>query len=300
MDKTEVKEFIKSVRPNLSAGSLNTYTSIVTNLYKKLFGATDKYNLENFNTQYKNVLEHLKDIPAERRKTTLAALVVLVPEDIKDKYRKPMMDDIEESKGQAVLQRMSQKQEENWVTQEEIRQVYERLYNKIENLTKKNITVDSMTTIRDVILLALTSGLYIPPRRSLDWSEMKIRGFDKKTDNYLLKNKLVFNVYKTSRTYGQEVIEVPESLQVLLKKYMALLPSGQEYLLVNKNGKKMTSVSIALALNKIFSKAVSVNMLRHSYLTEKYKDVPALTDMMDTSRKMGHSLTQALEYVKRS
>lgn len=300
MEKTEVKEFIKSVRPNLSAGSLSTYTSIVTNLYKKLFGATDKYNLENFNTQYKDVLEHLKDIPAERRKTTLAALVVLVPEDIKDKYRKPMMDDIEESKGQAVLQRMTQKQEENWVSQEEIRQVYERLYNKIENLTKKNITVDSMTTIRDVILLALTSGLYIPPRRSLDWSEMKIRGFDKKADNYLLKNKLVFNVYKTAKTYGQEVIDVPESLQVLLKKYMALLPSGQEYLLVNKNGRKMTSVSIALALNKIFSKAVSVNMLRHSYLTEKYKDVPALTDMMDTSRKMGHSLTQALEYVKRA
>ena len=300
MDKNEVKEFIKSVRPNLSAGSLSTYTSIVTNLYKKLFGATDKYNLENFNTQYKDVLEHLKDIPAERRKTTLAALVVLVPEDIKDKYRKPMMDDIEESKGQAVLQRMSQKQEENWVTQEEIRQVYERLYNKIENLTKKNITVDSMTTIRDVILLALTSGLYIPPRRSLDWSEMKIKGINKDTDNYLLKNKFIFNTYKTSRTYGRETIEVPESLQVLLKKYMALLPSGQEYLLVNKNGKKMTSVSIALALNKIFSKAVSVNMLRHSYLTEKYKDVPALTDMMDTSRKMGHSLTQALEYVKRA
>ena len=300
MDKTEVKEFIKSVRPNLSAGSLSTYTSIVTNLYKKLFGDTDKYNLENFNTQYKDVLEHLKDIPAERRKTTLAALVVLVPEDIKDKYRKPMMDDIEESKGQAVLQRMSQKQEENWVTQEEIRQVYERLYNKIENLTKKNITVDSMTTIRDVILLALTSGLYIPPRRSLDWSEMKIKGINKDTDNYLLKNKFIFNTYKTSKTYGRETIEVPESLQVLLKKYMALLPSGQEYLLVNKNGKKMTSVSIALALNKIFSKAVSVNMLRHSYLTEKYKDVPALTDMMDTSRKMGHSLTQALEYVKRA
>ena len=119
-------------------------------------------------------------------------------------------------------------------------------------------------TIRDVVLLALTSGLYIPPRRSLDYSELKIRGINKDTDNYLLKNKLVFNVYKTAKTYGRETIDVPPELQSLLKKYISLLPSGQEYLLVNKNGKKMNSVSIALALNKIFSKGVSVNMLRHS------------------------------------
>jgi integrase len=226
-------------------------------------------------------------------------MVVIVDEDVKDNYRKQMMSDIEESRGQDILQKKSAKQEANWVSQQEIKEVYERLYSKIENLSKKNLTVESMTTIRDVILLALTSGIYIPPRRSQDWSEMKIKGINKDTDNYLLKNKFVFNTYKTAKTYGRETIDVPPDLQVLLKKYISLLPSGQEYLLVNGNGRKMTSVSIALALNKIFSKAVSVNMLRHSYLTEKYKDVPALTDMMDTARQMGHSLTQGLTYVKR-
>jgi integrase len=299
MEKTEIKDFVKTKRPNLSAGTLTTYTSIITNLYKKVFGSTDKYDLEKFNTDYKEVLNFLKDIPADRRKTTLAAMVVIVDEDVKDNYRKQMMSDIEESRGQDILQKKSAKQEANWVSQQEIKEVYERLYSKIENLSKKNLTVESMTTIRDVILLALTSGIYIPPRRSQDWSEMKIKGINKDTDNYLLKNKFVFNTYKTAKTYGRETIDVPPDLQVLLKKYISLLPSGQEYLLVNGNGRKMTSVSIALALNKIFSKAVSVNMLRHSYLTEKYKDVPALTDMMDTARQMGHSLTQGLTYVKR-
>ena len=299
MEKTEIKDFVKTKRPNLSAGTLTTYTSIITNLYKKVFGSTDKYDLEKFNTDYKEVLNFLKDIPADRRKTTLAAMVVIVDEDVKDNYRKQMMSDIEESRGQDILQKKSAKQEANWVSQQEIKEVYERLYSKIENLSKKNLTVESMTTIRDVILLALTSGIYIPPRRSQDWSEMKIKGINKDTDNYLLKNKFVFNTYKTAKTYGRETIDVPPDLQILLKKYISLLPSGQEYLLVNGNGRKMTSVSIALALNKIFSKAVSVNMLRHSYLTEKYKDVPALTDMMDTARQMGHSLTQGLTYVKR-
>ena len=299
MDKTELKDFIKSKRPNLSEGSLKTYVSIITNLYKKMFGASDKYNLENFNKHHNEVLVFLKDIPPERRKTTLAILVVVVDDEVKDIYRKPMMSDLEESKSESVLQRKSAKQEENWVSQEEVKTVYDKLYNKIENLTKKNLTVDGMMTIRDVVLLALTSGLYIPPRRSLDYSELKIRGINKDTDNYLLKNKLVFNVYKTAKTYGRESIDVPPELQTLLKKYISLLPSGQEYLLVNKNGKKMNSVSIALALNKIFSKGVSVNMLRHSYLTEKYSDVPPLTDMLTTARQMGHSLGQAMEYVKK-
>lgn len=298
MNKAEVKEFIKSVRPNLSAGSLNTYTSIITSLYRKLFNTSD-YDLKMFNTHHKEVLEHLKDIPPERRKTTLAALVVIVPDEIKDNYRNLMMTDIEESKSESVLQRKTEKQEANWVSQEEIKNVFDSLYKKVENITKKNMTIDAMTTYRDMILLALTSGIFIPPRRSLDWSELRLKGYDKKTENYLLKNKFIFNVYKTAKTYGQETIDIPENLQVLLRKYISLLPSSQEYLLVNKNGRKMTSVSIALALNKIFSKAVSVNMLRHSYLTEKYKDVPALTDMMQTARQMGHSLTQGLEYVKR-
>ena len=61
MNKAEVKEFIKSVRPNLSAGSLNTYTSIITSLYRKLFNSSD-YDLKMFNTHHKEVLEHLKDI----------------------------------------------------------------------------------------------------------------------------------------------------------------------------------------------------------------------------------------------
>jgi integrase len=241
----------------------------------------------------------LKDIPPERRKTTLAALVVIVPDEIKDNYRNLMMTDIEESKSESVLQRKTEKQEANWVSQEEIKNVFDSLYKKVENITKKNMTIDAMTTYRDMILLALTSGIFIPPRRSLDWSELRLKGYDKKTENYLLKNKFIFNVYKTAKTYGQETIDIPENLQVLLRKYISLLPSSQEYLLVNKNGRKMTSVSIALALNKIFSKGVSVNMLRHSYLTEKYKDVPALNDMLTTAKQMGHSLGQAFEYVKK-
>ena len=34
------------------------------------------------------------------------------------------------------------------------------------------------------------SGQFIPPRKSLDWTEFKIKNVDKAEDNYLDKNEL--------------------------------------------------------------------------------------------------------------
>ena len=41
----------------------------------------------------------------------------------------------------------------------------------------------------------------------------KIKNIDKSKDNYMNKNKLVFNSYKTAKTYGQQELEIPEALQ---------------------------------------------------------------------------------------
>jgi hypothetical protein len=39
--------------------------------------------------------------------------------------------------------------------------------------------------------------------------------------------------------------------------------------------------------------------LRHSFLSEKYKDVPALDDLQKEAKEMGHSLIEHLEYIKK-
>jgi hypothetical protein len=41
-------------------------------------------------------------------------------------------------------------------------------------------------------------------------------------------------------------------------------------------------------------------MLRHIYLSNKYKDVPALKEMKATAANMGHSIEEALKYVKQT
>jgi integrase len=298
----DIKEYLKDKRPNLSAGSLTTYTSILKNLFSKLNDGSKDYDVKFFDN-YKMILDHLKEVEPKKRKTILSALVVICPDDICEHYRSIMMNDIKVSKSIDIEQKKTEKQKENWITQDEIREKYDNMYQQLEPLfLVRKIDAKSLTELQDLVLLALTSGIYIPPRRSLDWTDMMIRGYDKSKeskDNYMIKNKFYFNRYKTDKTYGLETIDIPLPLQNLLKKYISYLPTTQKYLFVNRVGEKINSVRVTQALNRIFDgKRISVNMLRHSFISHKYKDIPKLKDMMDTAKDMGHSILTALEYIK--
>jgi integrase len=295
-----LKEYIKEKRPNLSAGSLATYTSILKNLYAKMNnGEKNDIDIKFFNN-YEEILNFLKDIDPVKRKTTLSALVVISNDDIKHFYQQPMMIDIQAAKSISIEQKMTDKQKENWVSQAEVREKFDSLYDELKpKLASKKIDNKTLNDFSDLLLLALTSGLFIPPRRSLDWTEFKIKNINKKEDNYMLKGKFYFNKYKTAISYGMETIDIPTELQLLLKKYISYLPTSQEYLFINNKGGKYTSIKVAITLNKIFDgRNISINNLRHSFISEKYRNIPKLTEMIDTAKKMGHSLQTALEYIK--
>jgi hypothetical protein len=149
----------------------------------------------------------------------------------------------------------------------------------------------------EYLLVAFLSGVIMPPRRSMDYGKMKIRNYDLKEDNYYKSGKFFFNKYKTSSTYGLQTLDVPKELNTLLKKWVKL--NNNDYMLYSTNDNKLSSPQINRILNEAFGKAVSTNMLRHIYLTDRYKDIPAIAKMEDLARDMGHSRQQALEYIKR-
>jgi hypothetical protein len=141
-------------------------------------------------------------------------------------------------------------------------------------------------------------GLFLKvPRRSQDYTELKTRNYDTKKDNYYKASKFYFNVYKTAKTYGLQILDVPKELDILLKKWIKI--NTNDYMLYSTNGKKLSSPQVTRILNKVFDKNVSSSMLRHIYLTNKYKDIPALSKMEQLSEDMGHSVKQAMEYIKR-
>ena len=141
------------------------------------------------------------------------------------------------------------------------------------------------------------SGIYIPPRRNLDYCEFKIKNVDKEKDNYLDKNSLVFNTYKTAKFYGEQRIEIPKELKSILTKWIKL--NDTDHLLFDINGSKLTSVKLTQRLNKIFGKHSGANLLRHLYLTERFSDtIKKNNEIDDTMEEMGSSASQLKTYVK--
>jgi len=291
--KFSLMDAIKEKRPKLSDISLTAYTSTLRNLYKKVFGPGD-IDIKKFK-QVDTIMKFLEDVPANKRKSIYAPLVILTGND---KYREAMNEDIEVYNGIISQQKKSKTQEENWIEPEEIKDIFEDLKGQATILyKKKKPTKSNIQDIQSYIIVALTGGLFIPPRRLLDWTEFKIKNIDKNTDNYYSKGTLYFNRYKGSAKKGEQSIEAPKELQEILDKWIESNPT--DYLLMDISGGKLNNVKLNQRLNKAYGKKISVNSLRHSYLTDKFGDtIKQRKKIEETMEKMGSSSKQLTTYVK--
>lgn len=305
MDNVEFKNFLKQKRETLSNSSINTYSSILRSLYKRIFG-DEKIDPRKFENP-KPIIKHLEDVPPNRRKTILSALVIVTNAR---EYRELMMDDIQRYKDEINKQEKSEAQEKNWVTSEEIALKFKELQKQaLPLMTKDTLTNGELQQIQNYIIIALLGGIFILPRRSKDYVDFKIRNIDKEKDNYMTEDGkfLVFNSYKTSKAYGEQRIKLPTKLRNILKKWYTLNPS--DYLLIDSNNQPLGgpgksangSVKLNQRLEKIFNgKKAGVNMLRHAKLTEKFGDmIEREKQIEDTMEKMGSSSSMLKNYVKK-
>jgi len=288
-------EAIKEKRPKLSDNSLKTYKSILTNIYRKCYPDDDEIDLKKFDDT-KCILNHLKDIPFNKRKTTLASLVVITGNK---EYTKLMKEDIEKYNDEQVLQKKDGKFE-NMISIDEVEKILREHEKEARHLYKKSLLdMKEYQKIQDYILLCLTSGIYQAPRRSLDWV-MKYKNYNDKEDNYIdMKKKVfVFNKFKTKSSKGQQVLEIPKLLYPIMKKWISIIPDDMDFLLFDSKGQELTPSQMTHRLNNIFKKPISTSMLRHIYLTSKFSNVN-LQDLTNTAHEMGNSPLQALQYVKK-
>jgi hypothetical protein len=292
-----IKELIKQKRDSLSNSSLTTYASILKNLHKKVFD--DKtFSLSDFDETEK-VLDYLKDVPPNKRKTILSALVIVSSGKVADDYRTKMNEDVSAYNAEIQKQTKSETQRENWVETSEIQEIFRNLENDAKALYKKtNKSVSDLQAIQNYIIVALLGGMFIAPRRSLDYVNFKIKNIDREKDNYLDKNKLVFNSYKTFKTYGRQEVEIPKTLKSILTKWIKLNPS--EYLLFDGNMNQLSSVKLNQRMNRIFgNRAISVNAMRHTYLTDKYKKTSEENKQLsEDMTNMASSIDMAPVYIK--
>ena len=291
----DIKEYIAKKRPTLSASSITTYASILKNLYKRVFGE-GIVNLDQFE-KTEPVLKYLADMPPNRRKTILSSLVIITD---KKPYRDLMATDVRDYNKDISKQEKTPQQEASWVETSDVKAVFDDLKRNAELvMKKKNITTSDLQQIQNFIIMSVLGSVYIKPRRSKDFVDFKIRNIDKDADNYMDKNKFIFNSYKTAKTYGKQEVDIPVQLRNIIMKWTKINPT--DYLLFDANMNKLSSVKLNQRLNRIFDgKKVGVNQLRHTYLTDKFGDtIKQKNDIDETMEDMGSSASMLNTYVKK-
>jgi hypothetical protein len=194
---------------------------------------------------------------------------------------------------------MTDSQKNNWVTQDEIASLFNSLKRSANEIYKKSsLTNTDLQVLQNFIIIALFH--LIAPRRSKDYVDFKIKNIDKEKDNYMDKGKFVFNSYKTAKTYGRQEVAIPKTLTTIINKWMKVNPT--DYLLFDSNLNPLTSVKLNQRLNRIFDgKKVAVNILRHSFLTNKFGDtINQKKQIENTMQDMGSSANVLVNYVKQT
>lgn len=268
-------------------------------LYRKVFDSNDEDHIDvkKFDDT-ETILNRLKDLPANRRKTILSALVAITHHP---KYKEQMMADVATYQNQIRQQQKTESQKENWVTTDDVKKVWDSLEQQTKLLyKKKDMNVNDLQTIQNFVILTVMSGLFFPPRRSLDWCAFKVNKIDRMHDNYIDKNEMVFNTYKTAKSYGEQRIRLPLQVKKILNKWIKF-NLNQEYLFHDVNGQRLTAVKITQRLNAVFGKRVGANLLRHAFLTDKFADtIDRNREIAAVMGEMGSSPEMLSTYVKKS
>lgn len=291
--RENITEHIKKNRPKLNESSVKTYTSILFNINKQL--NPDNDDLKIFNDDDR-ILNHLKDKTPKTRKTILSALFILTKNE---KYNELMLQDCKATNEYYKEQKKSKTEEQNWMTVDEIKNIYDDLFNKVNSIFSKQTISDDDTIINFILLGLLGGGVSgLPPRRSLDYADMKIKNYTT-TDNYYKAGKMYFNTYKTAKFYGEQTLDIKKDapeLNKIIMKWIKINPT--DYLLYGSTKQKLTSPQITKRLNNILGRNISTSLLRHIYLTKKFGGID-IKEMEETATEMGNSSSQVMLYVKK-
>lgn len=289
--KEDLIKILRERRPNISDSTLKTYASLILSLNKKVNNVGDDV-LEFFTKKYKLVIDFIKEHHKSEQtiKTILSSLFILTNVD---EYRKVMIDyckSVNENYKQSKV--ANNRQEQLNVTIDDLKDKCREML----ALLKKNPTIENY---QNYFITAVTSSLYFPPRRNLDWISMKCRNVNKKEDNYFDKNFIYFQKFKTRRYHDDPTslerrIPMPAELYFYLKKFQKV-SEDSDYLFYNKKGDPMTSPAWTKVLTKIYKNNITTDIIRSLFISDYLKGgMPSLQEFENTMAMMGSSVNSAL------
>jgi len=275
----------------LKENTIKTYLSQL----KTLNGGVEPTTYKTFEDT-EAVDRKLEPYATNSKRTFYIALVAFLPETNKARkyYYSKMM---EINKGSFENTEKSQKQKDNWLTQEEVMEVWRKLGKEVETIYESpyDISAWEFGQIRKYVLLSLF--VLNPPRRALDYTAMEIvpqykEGMDKKYNYMSLNDRtFYFNNYKTAGAYHTQSVPINPELFDIITSYKI-----DGFLL--GDGKPLPAGRVTDIFNSIFKKKVSVSMLRNIFLTSKYGG--KLEELKSDVKNMATSMNMATNhYIKK-
>ena len=299
---------ILKVRPNIKSNSLNAYIIIL----KKLNNNQTFENL-NFLKEKEKIIKLIKQKALTTQRNYYSAILVALPflKDSKDllEYYKMELEKVNEEYQKIIsTHQKSDTQESNWSTLNELKEIFNK-YKK--QISKDNYKSKDKLTSKEFNILSsyLIVSLYtiIPPTR-LDYI-MKIIKNDKEDDNksnYLVNKSrntkyFIINEYKSSKTYGKQIIKIPPELNSIINLYLKFHKDNDSFLL-NSRGDPLSANGLSKLITSSFSKysmkKVTLNLLRHVYISENVK-LTKDTDESKLAKSMMHSAVTQQNYIKK-
>lgn len=307
---------------NIKPNSLNAYVISISKLHKATEGDGEFKNLD-FLKDTKEIKEFLSSLKLSTQKNYLASIIVSLDamntkgkyDDLIKEYREILDDTHNKYVEDYENGEKSESQKKNWASMKELKKVmamYLRDIKERELFSKEELNKKQMALMQKWVIANLFLNEENPPTR-LDYSPMEIisKGeYDKldeeerKENNYLVvlsrNNKFFsFNEYKTSGKYGENQVKVGKKLNSVLNIWLKY--NKTDSLLLNSQGKPMSANGLGKEIKKVFEptgKNISVNMLRHIFISEKYPK-EKLDEKSQDAKKMGHSVDMQEKYSKK-
>ena len=297
MNRTDILKIILNEKPNISDTSSKIYTNTLMNVAKNVGINT----IKQFQTKTKEIIEFIEASTPIKGKAIISALLAIgVPKAAEKKYKTIMLDLGKQVREQDEKQEKTDKQEKNWESWADIMKTYKQLEEEATPLFKKESwTPSQMKVLQNYVILSCY--VLIPPRRIADYINFKVKDIDQKEDNFFdfEKQQLVFNTYKTAKSYGTQVVDCPNDLKDVLFKWFPICKKFSEYLFFNSYGNQLSQPQLTKTINQIFDKNISASMLRHIYISDvTLKNVPKLSELEKVAEEMGHGTGMQMLYKK--
>ena len=212
----------------------------------------------------------------------------------------------------------------NKMNYDKIRIEFEKVYNEIIGIRKENErpkTENLIEDFREETILELSKKLgsddkliyqfytLQPPRRNEDVSRIEIinEGYEKekldKNKNYIVIDKnniakeIIYNYYKTKKDYGTQIITITnENLKKTIQKDILRHKKKEGDKLFNYSRADTFGNAITRIFSKVYNMRITLNTIRHSYITWEMREVRNIRYLENLALLMGHSVKEQQLY----